>query len=88
MGCHTWFFRPIKEGEKAVDYCEYGNNYTDEDIDLHDTFRKGGYLEDVLLSFKQTLEFCKENEVDLNENQITTLKEFFEKYPDGIIEFG
>ena len=67
MGCHTWFFRPIKENEIPTDICEYSDimfgddRFTDIDTP-HDIFRIGGYPDDKLLSFQQTMEFIKNNE--------------------------
>lgn len=64
MGCHTWFFRPIKVGEKAGDCCVYSNEkfddnrYTNSDTP-HNLFRIGGYPEDYLLSLEDTLAFIE-----------------------------
>lgn len=95
MGCHTWFFRPIKENEIAEDTCEYSDEmfgedrYTDIDTP-HDLFRIGGYPDDKLLSLQQTMQFIERNkeQMSFTENWEERLKEFWAKNPDGVIEFG
>jgi hypothetical protein len=95
MGCHTWFFRPIKENEVAVDTCEYSSEmfgedrYTDIDTP-HDLFRIGCFPEDKLLSLEQTLEFIERNKerMSFSLDWETSIKEFWTKHPDGVIEFG
>jgi hypothetical protein len=95
MGCHTWFFRPIKENEVAVNTCEYSDEIFGEDkytnIDTpHDLFRIGGYLDDKLLSLEQTIEFTVQNKEEMffSENWEEMIKEFWLKNPNGVIEFG
>ena len=72
MGCHTWFYRPIKENEIATNTCEYSDEmfgedrYTDIDTP-HDLFRIGGYPDDKLLSLQQM-----ETDVQLNAAQART----------------
>jgi hypothetical protein len=103
MGCHTWFFRPIKENEIAKEHCYFSQEMFDEDrytdIDTpHDLFRVGHFPDDTLLSLQQTMEFIEqtmkfveqnENEYILfSENWEEKLKEFWAKNPDGVIEFG
>ena len=56
--------------------------------DYHDVFRVWGYPEDVLKSLSQTLDYCKERGIDLEEHQLEELKKFWNKYPDGQIYFG
>ena len=95
MGCHTWFFRAIKENEIATDTCDYSDEmfgedrYTDIDTP-HDLFRIGGYPDDKLLSLQQTMEFIERNKerISFSENWEERLKEFWSKNPDGVIEFG
>lgn len=90
MGCHTWFFRPIKKNEKSSDCCDYSDEgYTDIDTP-HDLFRIGNYTDDKLLSLKQTLDFIDKNKdiISFSENWEIELKEFWDKYPNGVIEFG
>lgn len=96
MGCHTWFFRPIKENEQADDTCAYSqekysdDRYTDCDTP-HDLFRIGGYPEIFILSHKETLKYIEENKEIISfpiENWEEKLAEFWDKNPDGVIEFG
>lgn len=95
MGCHTWFFRPVKENEIAVDTCEYSaamfgeDRYTDIDTPW-DLFRIGGYPDDKLLSLEQTMKFIERNKKRMyfSENWEERLREFWCKNPDGVIEFG
>lgn len=95
MGCHTWFFRKVKENEKADDTCafseeKYGDDrYTNIDTP-HDLFRIGGYPDDKLLSLQQTMEFIELNKerISFGEDWEERLKEFWSKNPDGVIEFG
>ena len=94
MGCHTWFFRPIKQNEIPSDTCDYSDEkfgedrYTDIDTQ-HDLFRIGGYPDDKLLSLEQTMEFIERNKerMSFSENWEIKLKEFWSKNPDGVIEF-
>jgi len=57
---------------------------------FHDTFRKYGYPEDKLFSLQETLDYINnpKNDCTIYENTIERLKEFWDKYPDGMIEFG
>lgn len=57
---------------------------------FHDTFRKYGYPEDRLFSLQETLDYINnpENDCTIYENTIERLKEFWNKYPDGMITFG
>ena len=97
MGCHTWFFRPIKKGEVAVNTCEYSqevlgdDKYTDIDTP-HNIFRIA-YSDDKLFSLEQTMAFIANKEANkeviyFSENWEERLVEFWSKNPDGVIEFG
>jgi hypothetical protein len=61
------------------------------DTDYHDLFRIYGYPEDKLFSLKETLDFItkyeKENDVKV-EVEMNLLKEFWDEFPDGMIDFG
>ena len=97
MGCHTWFFRPTVEGEKAEDTCEYSeatygdDRYTDIDTP-HDTFRinfqvsEGVYLK----SLEQTLEFvaAHKDQMSFLDCYDVEIRKFWKENPEGIIEFG
>lgn len=90
MGCHTWFFRPIAEGETSCNYCEHSETgFTDVGAP-HNLFRVGGYPEDKLLSLEETLDFIERNKetVSFSENWERKLVDFWEKNPNGVIEFG
>lgn len=92
MGCHTWFFRPIIEGEEIVDHnsrYERGGKYTDNSLP-HDMFRLGGYPEDVLTSFEETMKYIEErkDKMSFTDNWETKLKKFWDENPNGFIEFG
>ena len=67
-----------------------GKFYVDSD-EYHDLFRKYGYPDDVLESYQETLDYI--NNPDNNciiyyDGCYDKLKEYWEKYPDGIICFG
>jgi hypothetical protein len=102
MGCHTWFFRPIKEGEVPEDTCEYSDvtfgddRYTDIDTP-HDLFRAAYHEGVYLLSLEETLKFVEDNKDEICSyfyNEVTKkdwkdlLTDFWNKNPDGVIEFG
>ena len=57
---------------------------------FHDIFRKYGYPEDKLFSLQETLNYINnpENGCTVYEHTIERLKEFWNKYPDGMIDFG
>jgi hypothetical protein len=61
-----------------------------EDTKFHDEFRRHSYPEDKLFSLKETLDY-----INNPDNQCVTydwtekrLREFWYKYPEGMIEFG
>ncbi len=76
MGCHTWFYRNEEYLKKQLD-CEF-----------HDLFRTGYDEDKILRSFEETMIYIKEKNCQTFENTEQELKEFFNKYPDGVIEFG
>ena len=96
MGCHTWFFRPIRDGEQPDDTCAYSQEkYGDDRYTGHgtpsDLFRVGDYPEVFLLSLKETLEFIELRRDKMSfpvENWEEKLADFWAKNPDGVIEFG
>ena len=60
--------------------------------DTHDIFRYG-YTDTILCSLSDTLKFIEDNDSDIGynydkETTILKLKKFWEKYPDGMIDFG
>lgn len=56
----------------------------------HDLFRKYGYPEDKLFSYKETLDYIydKSNECELDYDTFSRLEQFWYEYPDGMIKFG
>ena len=55
---------------------------------MHDLFRIYNYDAEPCHSVKEVLQRCKENKVILTEEQLQELNDWFEKYPDTIIDFG
>lgn len=94
MGCHTWFFRPVKKGETKVDY-SVKDGYTDIDTP-HDLFRVVKYPNVMLETLKDTYAFiekCKSNNNFYIDNSLLLtwelhLKQFWSDNPNGYIEFG
>lgn len=58
--------------------------------DFHDVFRKYGYPEDRLFSLEETLNYISDtkNECVVYDYTENKLKEFWEKYPNAMIQFG
>lgn len=56
----------------------------------HDVFRKYGYPEDRLFSLEETLSYIDnpKNECVVYENTREVLEKFWNRYPDGMIDFG
>lgn len=83
---------------KQLDHCIYipGRGLFITDVSMtHNIFRIGGYPEDMLFSFEETIEFIEKNKEaisnyrgPLQEDTIDRLKKFWEQYPDGMIDFG
>lgn len=55
---------------------------------MHDLFRIYNYDAEPCHSVEEVLQRCKENKVILTEEQLQELNNWFEKYPDTIIDFG
>lgn len=67
------------------------NYYVTNESLPHDIFRIGDYPEDKLFSLEETFIFIENNKEKIhryNKNWQKRLEEFWEKYPDGMIEFG
>ena len=77
-----------QDDENLTEYIDGKGFYME--TDFHDTFRKYGYPEDRLFSLQETLDYINnpENNCTIYENTIEKLEEFWNKYPDGMIEFG
>lgn len=58
--------------------------------EYHDLFRKYTFSEDKLFSLEETLNYIEKykDEISLFEDTFELLKEFWNKYPDGVIDFG
>jgi len=75
-------------------YCARNNSVyiKDKGSDLPNTiFRVGNYPEDQLLSYEETINFINSHVVSFSyekEMALDKLKQFWEKYPDGMICFG
>lgn len=75
-------------------FCDRNIEYTDkglfEETEYHDPFRIAGYPEDCLYSLKECLEYIKKYEEKHNCTVTVQkyLEEFWNKYPDGMINFG
>ncbi len=80
-----WEYQP----ENINEYISEKGYFVEVD-DFHDVFRKYGYPDDKLFSLEETLAYINnpKNECILYEKSIEHLKEFWEKYPDGMINFG
>ena len=100
MGCHTWCYREAKNKKEYVETnkltVKFKGKYYIEDTNVHDIFRTTEYPSDILLSEKDTLEFINNkenvcsNSKDINSGKVDLelIKEFWEKFPNGLIEFG
>ena len=55
---------------------------------MHDMFHIYNYEAEPCHSVDEVLQRCKENNVELTEEQLKELNNWFSKYPDTIIEFG
>lgn len=77
-----------QDDENLTEYIDGKGFYME--TDFHDTFRKYGYPENRLFSLQETLDYINnpKNDCTIYENTIEILEEFWNKYPDGMIEFG
>jgi hypothetical protein len=66
-----------------------GKFYVDVD-DYHDLFRRGGYPDDILTSFDETRRYINDRSNGCKTFDFTDgkIKEFWDKYPQGLIDFG
>lgn len=55
---------------------------------MHDMFRIYNYDAEPCHSVEEVLQRCEENNVELTEEQLKKLNDWFGKYPDTIITFG
>jgi hypothetical protein len=62
--------------------------FVDDDTTPHDLFRLGGYPEDRLFSYDETMEYCEKKNIELNGEEKKDVRDFWDKFPDGMINFG
>lgn len=101
MGCHTWFYRRgFKSDRQMVVRRRIGGHWYIDDTKrpvplktqfgeveyYHDLFRIGGYPDITLHSKKECMKFIKDN--NITEVHLDDLNEFWDLYPDGMIDFG
>ena len=69
--------------------CEFieGKGFYVECGDFHDIFRVGMYPEDKLFSKQECLDFVESKYIKLTTDQLEELNAFWNKYPEGMIEF-
>jgi len=75
-----------------IDYVKGKGFYSDKGT-THDVFRKYGYPDDKLFSYEETIKYIEDpkNECHLTKTLDETkieLKKFWDKFPDGMIDFG
>ena len=84
--------RAVWDRQNDEDLTEYieGKGLYIEDTGFHDVFRKYGYPDDKLFSLQETLNYINnpENACVTYDKTFERLNEFWNKYPDGMIEFG
>jgi len=71
-------------------YSKENSSYYDDVDEFHDVFRKYGYPSTNLYSYEETIKYIEDpkNECKIYEYTYKRLKEFWDKYPKGIINFG
>ncbi len=62
--------------------------YVETDDMPHDIFRKGGYPDTKLTSYDETIDFCKNDGIVLDDHQVASLRKFWGENPVGLIDFG
>ena len=77
-----------QDDENLTEYVDGKGFYME--TGFHDIFRKYGYPEDKLFSLQETLNYINnpENACVTYDKTFERLNEFWNKYPDGMIEFG
>jgi len=83
----VWYFLALKESKVSRYY--KGKYYID--TNYHDYFRVSWDLANTrLTSLQETLEFCEKNKnvVWFADNWLEEITEFWQLYPDGLIEFS
>jgi hypothetical protein len=77
------------QASNLIEYVE-GRGFYSDGTGFHDLFRKHGYPDDKLFSYEETLAYINDpkNECTVCDWTNDKLKEFWEKFPDGMIQFG
>lgn len=94
MGCHTWFYRPLKEDELIHEENKISYRLDDKDElfveanGYHDIFRLYGYPSVTVHNLFELKRLMGDQFSTLNKEQIDKISKFFKKHPDGIITFG
>ena len=76
-----------KKFNKICIYNRFNGDYY-INIDYPNLFRVGGYPDIVLRSYEETIKYINVYKAEITNENKQKLKEFWKKYPDGIIEFG
>ena len=90
--CNNYYQKAIwnnQNDKKLTMYVDDKGLYI-ADTGFHDSFRKYGYPDNKLFSLKETLDYIEnlDNKCEIDENTLSILIKFWNKYPDGMIEFG
>ena len=85
-GKAVWNHQNDKELTEFVE----GKGLYIEDTGFHDLFIKYGYPDDRLFSLDETLDYLNDskNKCVVYEDSLSRIKDFWEKFPNGMIEFG
>lgn len=75
--------------QDIIEYIENKGWFINTD-EFHDIFRKGGYPEIQLFSLQETLDYINnpDNQCTVYDYTIERLNEYWNMYPDGMINFG
>ena len=82
------YYRFSIYSEYLITYC---NNVFYEDVaheGYHDLFRIHNYDEPPIFNLEETYTRLKERNINLNNEEDKKLKDFWSRYPEGMIEFG
>ena len=91
MSTHTWFYEP-STGPDALPSETNGKTYDFVD-DFHNVFKAYPANDELeLFSLQETLDFIKSENIykgrPIPDSVVQLLTEFWDKYPDGMIDFG
>ena len=82
-----YYIENDEHGDHITRY--YNDKFYYDNYELHDPFR-AKYDDIILQGYDETIEYIDNNKdnIILKDNTYSLLEEFFNKYPDAIIEFG